>query len=282
MRVKLIKTISDLKQRESVAQMFNGYKSKAECLRAIRKAGFNFTSAFGKPESNPKVAKNMKLDVLTIPHNLSPAKESGFEVCAQRSVGCTIACLHTAGNPVYLPAKLNARIQRTLAFFKCREAYLALMAYELQAHLIKANKVGMKAAARLNTTSDIEWSAMRLNCGRNLFELFPSIQYYDYTKIIKRAIKWASNKLPPNYHITFSKNESNDNHVKQALLVGCNVAICFDELPESYMGIDVFNGDLSDYRPSDPLGVVIGLRAKGLARSDTSGFTVRTKESAYA
>ena len=66
------------------------------------------------------------------------------------------------------------------------------------------------------------------------------------------------------------------------LLVGCNVAICFDELPESYMGIDVFNGDLSDYRPSDPLGVVIGLRAKGLARSDTSGFTVRTKESAHA
>ena len=271
MRLKLINKVAGITQREIWPQMFNGYKSKAECLRAIRKAGFNFTSAFGKPESNPKVAKNMKLDVLTIPHNLSPARESGFE-----------ACLHTAGNPVYLPAKLNARIQRTLAFFKCREAYLALMAYELQAHLVKADKLGMEAAARLNTTSDIEWQAMRLNCGRNLFELFPSIQYYDYTKIIKRAIKWASGKLSPNYHITFSKNESNDDHVRQALLVGCNVAICFDELPESYMGIDVFNGDLSDYRPSDPLGVVIGLRAKGLARSDTSGFTVRTKESAHA
>ena len=278
----ILKQLRDLNTTDSAAQMFNGYKSKAECLRAIRKAGFNFTSAFGKPESNPKVAKNMKLDVLTIPHNLSPAKESGFEVCAQRSEGCTIACLHTAGNPVYLPAKLNARIQRTLAFFKCREAYLALMAYELQSHLIKANSLGMACAARLNTTSDIEWQAMRLNCGRNLFELFPSIQYYDYSKIIKRAIKWASGKLAPNYHITFSKNESNDSHVIQALQAGCNVAICFDELPESYMGIEVVNGDLSDYRPSDPLGVVIGLRAKGLARSDTSGFTVRTRESAYA
>lgn len=256
-------------------QLFNGYKSKAECKRAIFEAtAINLSSAFGKPESNPKVAKNMKDDVLTIPHNLAPHKSAGFNTCAQASKGCIAACLNTAGNPVYLNGKLKARHNRTQAFFRARKAYVALIAFEIQSHIIRANKLGMKAGVRLNTTSDIMWESVYLDNGETLFELFPIVSFYDYTKITKRMFK----SLPSNYHLTFSKTESNDDDVKRVLASGGNVAIVFDKLPESYMGYKVINGDLTDYRPSDDSGVIVGLKAKGQAKTDQSGFVVRINQ----
>jgi hypothetical protein len=43
-------------------------------------------------------------------------------------------------------------------------------------------------------------------------------------------------------------------------------------MPETYMGIPVFNGDESDLRFLDPHGVIVGLYAKGKAKKDTTGF----------
>ena len=133
---------------------YNGYKTKAAALRDLRAAGFTFSTALGATESNPKLAKGEKLGVLSKPHNLSPASESGWNMCAQASLGCIAACLHTAGNPIYLPAKIQARLQRTRAFMTMRKAYIALMAFELQALETKAKRLNMAAAWRPNTTSD--------------------------------------------------------------------------------------------------------------------------------
>ena len=35
-----------------------------------------------------------------------------------------------------------------------------------------------------------------------------------------------------------------------------------------------FDGDQSDYRPDDPRGVIVALKAKGDARADKSGFVI--------
>lgn len=43
-------------------------------------------------------------------------------------------------------------------------------------------------------------------------------------------------------------------------------------LPATYNGIPVIDGDVSDFRPVDPSGVIVGLRAKGAAIHDSSGF----------
>jgi hypothetical protein len=254
--------------------------SRPAARAALSLAGFSFSALLAAPESNPKVAKNGKLGVLSAPLHLAPARLSGFNVCPQASQGCIAACLHTAGNPVYMPAKSKSRIAKTQAYMRQRPAFLALLAFEIAALVRKAEGLGMEPSVRLNATSDIAWEAVALTIDgkayRNLMEAFPMVQFYDYTKVTKRALKHARGYLPPNYHLTFSKTEANDVDVTTVLNAGGNVAVVFAKgLPTSYMGSPVIDGDETDYRPLDPMGVVVGLKAKGLAKSDASGFVVR-------
>lgn len=264
--------------------IYNGYKSKAEVKRALASKGFTFSTALGSEESNPKLAKGSKLGVLSKPHNLSPAEESGWNMCAQASKGCIAACLHTAGNPIYLEAKIQARLQRTRAFMTMRKAYIALIAFELEALELKAKRLNMVPAWRPNTTSDYPIHTVALTVNgkpvKSLIHAFPEIEAYDYTKITKKAMQWAARLLPSNYHITFSKSETNDSDVEKVLQAGGNVAVVFNskKLPSTYLGKPVINGDESDVRFFDAKGVVVGLAAKGKAKRDSSGFVVNVNE----
>jgi hypothetical protein len=75
--------------------------------------------------------------------------------------------------------------------------------------------------------------------------------------------------------LTFSAADGNDADVAGAIAQGMNVAVVFDRLPETYMGREVFNADETDLRFLDPKGVIAGLKAKGRAKKDTSGFVRR-------
>lgn len=262
--------------------IYNGYKSKAAAKRDLTAMGFTFSSALGAPDSNAKLEKGKKVNVLSAPHNLAPANESGWNMCAQASAGCIAACLHTAGNPIYLENKIAARLQRTRAFMTARKAYIALMAFELESLEIKARKLNMLPAWRPNTTSDYPFHTVALTVNgkpvKSLIHAFPNIQAYDYTKITKKALQHAMGLLPSNYHVTFSKSESNWGDCLKVLQAGGNVAAVFDKLPESYMGFKVINGDLTDARFMDESNVIVGLKAKGKAKSDESGFTIHTKQ----
>ena len=155
----------------------NGFdeRTRAAVLRDIRSKGIKIASLLGNPESNPKTKKNKKDLVITYPLNLAPAKESGFEVCPKRTAGCTLACLNTAGNPLYLPAKINARIQRTLLFFLHRELFFELLRLEIDAAFKKVEKMNysssfkFSAGFRLNCTSDLNFE--RLGRGSNALKI---------------------------------------------------------------------------------------------------------------
>jgi hypothetical protein len=258
----------------------NGFKSRKSAHDAIAAMGFKFSTLLASPESNPKVAKNGKLGVLSSPLHLAPAKLSGFNVCPMASNGCIAACLHTAGNPLYMQAKHNARIERTRAYFKARSAFMALLAFEIQALADKAKAKDMLCGIRLNATSDISFESIPVEFNgikyRSIIDYFWQIQFYDYTKVTKRAIKWAKGELPENYHLTFSKTEANDNECVDVLKSGGTVAMVFEKkLPETYLGFPVINGDETDFRPLDPAGHIVGLKAKGKAKQDNSGFVIR-------
>ena len=105
--------------------------------------------------------------------------------------------------------------------------------------------------------------------GKNIFQMFPTVQFYDYTKVNNRKVAHI-----PNYHLTFSKADGNDMDVRIALSNGMNVAAVFRELPETYLGRPVINGDETDLRFLDPQGVIVGLKAKGKAKKDTTGFVI--------
>lgn len=277
----------------------NGFTSKAAVLRYLREQGHSFSGLLATPEANPKVAKNGKVDVLTAPLHLAPFDLSGFQVCPQASAGCAAACLHTAGNPAYMAGKDRSRKDKTIAYFKHRNAFLALLVFEIAAHERKAQRKGMAAGVRLNATSDLPWEHRTVIIDGQqvkLTDAFPKVSFYDYTKVTKRAVAFAEGRMPINYHLTFSRTEDNDADVIRVLAAGCSVAVVFTPsayrevqsagvqasrgelvvaggpLSKDWMAID---GDAHDYRPADPAGCIVALKAKGDARGDTSGFVLQ-------
>lgn len=219
--------------------------------------------------TNAKTPKGEKIGVLTGILYLAPANISGFEVCPRRTVGCTKSCLYSAGRGRFSNVQ-KARINRTKLFFENRELFLNMLRLDIRLLEIQAEQMGMLPAVRLNGTSDIDWTRF------GLMEEFPNVQFYDYTKVLNRL-----KKLPPNYYVTFSRAESNDIDSLTAIKMGHNVSVVFnlgknDPMPDTWNGAPVYDGDETDARFLDPQGgYIIGLRAKGDAKKDTSGFTVR-------
>lgn len=249
------------------------FASLAQAKRTLTEA-IGVTSLLARPDANPKLAKGMKQGVMSAPLHLAPADLSGYEVCPMATAGCRKACLHTAGNPAHMEGKQRARVARTRLYFENRELFMSVLIAEIQALVRKAEKAGMVPAIRLNATSDIPWERVRfIHDGvrySNLMTLFPDVTFYDYTKRPNR-------KVPSNYHLTFSLAEGNDEQAHEALNNGFNVAVVFDtkrgqRLPAGMWLREVIDGDETDFRPSDPKGVIVGLRAKGDAIGDTSGF----------
>jgi len=223
---------------------------------------------------NPKTDKNLKLDsklskywILRL--NLAPHTLSGYNTCPSASNGCATACLHTAGNPVFQKQKDSGRINRTRYYMQDRTEFIERLKKEISNHIKYCKKHDFKPVMRLNTTSDISWE------NHGIFEQFPDMMFYDYTKVKKRALKYVSGGYPSNYHLTFSMNECNQSDAMEILDLGGNVAMVFrKELPATYQGYTVIDGDTSDLRFLDAKNCIVGLIAKGKAKKDTSGFVV--------
>jgi len=218
---------------------------------------------------NPKTIKGQKQGYLTFILHLSPANVAGVgNMCPKATAGCLLACLNTAGRGgMFKPGGTNtvqeARKRRTRQFATDRAGFLADLKADIVRGIKYAAKHNLTPVFRLNGTSDISWEKY------GIIQEFPDIQFYDYTKIIGRK------RLPRNYHLTFSEADGNDADVAKAIASGMNVATVFrKDLPETYRGRQVFDGDDSDLRFLDPTGVIVGLKAKGRARRDTSGFVV--------
>lgn len=230
-------------------------------------------------ESNTKILKGEKLGVKTFILHLAPSDLSGYQVCPKASLGCKLACLNTAGMGVFGNVQM-ARIEKTKFFFQDRISFMNQLVKEIKSGIKKAKKENMIPAFRLNGTSDLPWEKFRVIIDgieyRNIMEAFPEIQFYDYTAIVGRTV-------PENYHLTFSKKESNKTDVIQAIKDGLNVTVVFDikkteSLPETYLGLKVIDGDESDVRFFDEQNVIVGLKLKGNNRmkelARTSGFAV--------
>ena len=222
---------------------------------------------------NPKTDKNQSVEglenIVVLHLNLAPADLSGYNVCPMASQGCKSACLHTAGNPVFQAQKDKGRINRARFYMQDRDKFMTQLTRELVNFVKWCDKNKKIGVVRLNTTSDISWE------NYNLFEKFPMLQFYDYTKIQKRALKFARGEYPTNYHLTYSLNEDNYDKAMQVLEEGGNIAVVFrKDLPDTFAGRKVVNGDLHDLRYLDPKNVVVGLKAKGKAKTDYSGFVM--------
>jgi hypothetical protein len=226
--------------------------------------------------ANPKIQKGTKLGYLSFILHLAPADLSGRETCPKRTAGCTAACLNTAGRGGMFRKGENtnmiqkARIRKTVAFFFDRDAFMQDLVSDINKAIRFAERKGLTPVFRLNGTSDLAWEKYTAAYGMNIFELFPQIQFYDYTKVLGRKVSHL-----PNYHLTFSKADGNDADVEAALQQGMSVVAVYDEIPAG-----VPSADETDLRFLDPKGIMLGLKAKGRAKKDYSGFVIRLKEAA--
>ena len=236
--------------------------------QATKQTGINY---LGNTEINPKIKKNTIVsNVKTYSLMLSPDKTSGYDVCPYSTPECRLGCLHNSGH-VKLNDRSgkytvrNARIKRTKLFFEEYEFFMNWLIAEIKAEQNKAKNEGLNFAVRLNTFSDIDWTKQYIN-GKTLFEIFSDVQFYDYTKNFRMFEK----QLPENYHLTLSYTGRNKAKCLKILQNGYNVAVIFDtpQFPEKWYGFPVINGDLTDYRPLDNNGVVVGLQFKYSANKE--------------
>lgn len=224
---------------------------------------------------NPKLMKGEKKGYLSFVLHFAPADLSGKEVCPKRTAGCTAACLNTAGRGGIMKKGettniiQQARLRRTKEFIADRRAFLNQLTVDIIKAKTSAEKKGLIPVFRLNGTSDIAWEKYEVANGKNIFQMFPDVQFYDYTKVNNRKVSHINN-----YHLTFSKADGNDMDVRIALQAGMNVAAVFREVPDTYLGRTVINGDETDLRFLDSKGVIVGLKAKGRAKKDTTGFVI--------
>jgi hypothetical protein len=227
--------------------------------------------------ADSKTSKGTKKGFLTGILYLAPSDISGYNVCPMaKHAQCREACLYTAGRGKFSNVQ-KARIHKTHRFLYEREDFLIDLEYSIRALIRKSERENLTPLVRLNGTSDIVWENIiikKYNC--TIFELFPNVQFYDYTKIPTRK------NIPKNYDLTFSYSGVDTYQVSvQKAKANKNlnrIAVVFshkERIPKTFQGLPVVSGDDSDVRHMDGKQVIVSLFAKGDAKKDTSGFVVQ-------
>jgi hypothetical protein len=220
-----------------------------------------------------KLTKNGKVGQATYGVYLAPASTSGYNVCLHSTPECRLGCLNTSGRAAIdifsgITRIADARVKKTKLFHEEQTFFMNWLVAEIQSNKRKAEAKGLFFSVRLNCTSDIDWATIKHN-SMNIFEIYPDVQFYDYTKQITKLFNPIAN-----YHLTLSYTGYKDNIYQSMLKSGNNVAVVFNvkheaDLPETFMGFPVVNGDYSDFRPNDGSGVVVGLKWKRIADRKT-------------
>ena len=228
--------------------------------------------------NNHKTIKGEKFGYITYIMYMSPFTQNskGINLCPHASAGCSAACLFKSGFGGMYNAVEKGRVNKTEWYLNNREEFMLTLEKEIGA-AIKRHKDKAIVTFRLNGTSDIRWEKIKVRDGKNIFELYPEVQFYDYTKNPLRF----NNELPLNYHLTFSRSETNDKDVINLLKRGFNVAMVFNEVPKMYLGYKVINGDESDLRHLDLKGVIVGLTYKNNTGKGAKEANIFARESGF-
>jgi hypothetical protein len=218
-------------------------------------------------------AKTKKNSIPTYILYLAPALQNNFNIniCPKASKGCIKSCLFTAGRAKFISTINKARIEKTdFMLFEPTKFYRKLAAEIGYNYTVAFDE---KIAFRLNGTSDINhYKQIKRYANLDINILPNNVIFYEYTKNLNMALNWHKNF--PRVNVTFSKSENNWQECEMALNSGINVAVVFNQVPDTYKGYKVVNGDITDERFNDEKGVIVGLKAKGEAKNDKTGFVV--------
>ena len=235
--------------------------------------------------TNAKTVKGDGSEYLTAILYMTPYKVMVdgklFNSCSMAAIAsCIDACLYTAGRGQMSNVQ-TARQRKAEWFYRDRVGFMKQLYHDIQKFVNYCKKRDIQPCVRLNGTTDIRWELIPAmpHSKMNIFEQFPEVQFYDYTKIANRKVKDI-----PNYHLTWSYSNANPDYAKlldKAMEQGMNAAVVFRSnfikvVPKcwhKWKGYPVIDGDQDDLRFLDPKGGhIVALYAKGKAKKDTSGF----------
>ena len=232
--------------------------------------------------TNAKTIKGDGSEYLTAILYMTPYKVmvdgKHFNSCAMaEQASCIEGCLYTAGRGVMTSVQ-TARQRKAEWFYRDRVGFMQQLVEDLRKFERYCVKRGIQPCVRLNGTTDIRWENIRPyteyvdKWGDNIFEMFPSVQFYDYTKIANRKVSQI-----PNYHLTWSYSAANPKYEEKfwdVIRNGMSVAVVFRKPVNmtTWRGYKVVDGDKDDLRFLDPQSSIVALYAKGAAKHDSTGF----------
>jgi hypothetical protein len=245
--------------------------------KTLKNVGFAY---LGGLKRSAKMLKSFQHNVATYCVYLAPANMAGrtkkgsrINVCPH-SQHCKDLCLNSSGhnkadilshNSNVKESSINqARIRKTRLFYNDRDTYMDILMHEIDRDRRYAESHGMEFSVRLNGTSDLSPEIMKKD-GKNILEIYPDVQFYDYTKVYNRV---KLMKFYPNYDLTFSFDGYNWEDCEKFLQDGGKVAIVFDseKMPKTYKGYKVIDANGYDMRYLDPKGCIMGLEFHPIAK----------------
>ena len=223
-----------------------------------------------KGSTNAKTVKNPQITYILY---LAPYTQNSkkINICPKASAGCSASCLFSAGRGAFSNV-IQSRVNKTEYYLHDKEKFILQLAGELVKINKKASKETNQTLIRLNGTSDLDFVYLLKKYANFDISNYNNLHFYDYTKILGKVKKYIDHK---NYTLTFSRAEDNEAETIQALKIGSNVSAVFSgDLPKTYKGFTVVDGDKTDSEMLAFKGLILGLKAKGKARKDTSGFVI--------
>jgi len=243
--------------------MRNPYKAR------LLNLGLTYRPILGT--ASAKTIKGQKIGMLTGIIYLVP----DATICSMAKLaGCMAPCLSTAGRGAFRTIQ-KQRQAKTDCFKTDQRAFMLSFAADVWSLARAAKRRGMTPLVRPNGTSDILWENIEACDGLNIFQCFPDVQFYDYTKHPARKL---AGKTAGNYDLTYSFSGITPIAITHKGLLNpdnSRVAVVFhkrSEIPASFRGWPVVDGDNTDVRHIEPKTVVVALYSKGKAKRDMSGF----------
>lgn len=280
-KVGVLTGICYLSPADSVAQ---AYANEPDRVQAIMEKDPALSPWIGSESLITKLARNL---------------------CAFASPGCLGACLFTSGNGRYENVQ-NGRLRKSMLYMLEPVEFMKRAAKDAAKIVAKACELGLSVAFRFDGTSDEvtgfildnydQWRALVLaELARiakrakvdlaDLLKRFDAAQYYSYTK--RPRVSWRRRLMlhHDRLHITYSLHEGpkSIDHAREYLAKGHGVAAVMDAATKAqalslgtWLDAPVIDGDEHDARHLGPdAGHIVALLAKGRAKKDSTGFTLR-------
>lgn len=249
--------------------------------KAIKELGISY---LGSVAQSVKMRLSYENGTMTYCLYLAPWNMSGYQVCGYGQ-HCHEFCLNGSGQNKcdelargVEGSKINrSRIKKTRLFYEDKAKFMEILIHEIESKKARAERMGYGFSVRLNGTSDLSPLAFKDPIsGKNILELFPNVQFYDYTKNphrLKLMQKYS------NYDITFSYDGYNWDDCEKFLQMGGKVAMVFysdrEILPKRFKGYNVESGNEYDMRYLNSPHSIIGLHYHKTANDYKSGHFVR-------